>query len=275
MKLEYTLMPEDFRELSAGVNHTRRSIRPTHLLLLWLVYFGSAVFFALHPLPGTKPPSGPHNLWVCLAPSLCISTFLLVGVLTNPMRVQPTQERKPAESRKLRLAGYISAVSGIWMVPAAWPQLAIYWSPTDWQWLWAAFAPWFLYFGLARSILAHRRKRAVDEAFANSPSAHRPNRVEITPSGISAEDGLADLRFQWAYFKSYGETKSLIVLTNIDGVPALILAKRAVPDDRAMDELKMLISEHIAEGEFARKQSAFPVIVPTDAAVGSSAGRVE
>jgi hypothetical protein len=152
-------------------------------------------------------------------------------------------------------------LSMIWIVPAEWPGLAIHWRPTDGQILWVALAPWMIYFGVTGYFTIRRSNRAVDIAWAKRPSLHRTNHTEVTAEGIVTDDGVVAHHYRWPHFKRYGETKNLLLLTTENDV-TLFLAKRAVPEDRAMDELKMLIHNNIAEGEFLAGPSAFPVILP-------------
>jgi hypothetical protein len=275
MKLEYRLTRDDFRELSASVNPVPRGQKWWVQLLIWLflfvmllfnVYLNGVVAAQLRKTGvGGTPDLPAQNLWVLLAPHLLVTTFLLIAVMSNPLRSNTLQVRSRSQQRMLRIASLLSLLSGLWMIPALFPNLAIYWHPTDGQLLWASFTPWSLYFAAVRPILSLRRKRLTDQTWESLPSLRRTNRASISRAEIAIEDGLAAHQFQWAYFKRYWETKNLLLLINIDDVPALVIPKRAVPDDRSMDELKMLISENVADGKFLQKQQAFPVIVTQQA----------
>jgi hypothetical protein len=273
MKLEYTLTLEEFREMSTVVNNVPRRERPLYQLLVWLFLFCAGIFNvylagATASLQARNPSVqddrlGRQNLWTCLSPQLSIATFLLIGVVSNPVRANVLQGRTPAQKRRLRTAGMVSWLSLVWLVPCVWPRLEIAWTPTEGQVLWASFCPWFLYFAIVRPIISLRRRRLVDKTWEAMSSLRRENRLEISPEGIVSDDGLAETRFKWGYFGKYGEAKNLLLLFTQDGSP-LMIPKRAVADDRAMDQLKMLISENIAEGEFAKKQNAFAVIFGAD-----------
>ena len=263
MKLQQSLTLEEFREMSNAINRTWRYDKPIYRLVVWLECFVVVVLNATQSRPrsaGFPASEVRQNLWVCLAPSLCVITFLMIGVMRSPLLpVRRSMENRPKRSGAAA-AAYLPFLSPLWIVPAVWPQLSIFWMPTPEQLLWAAFAPWCLYFAAVRFILTRRRVRAIDDAWESSPSLKRLSQVEITNAGIAEDDGMVAHYFQWAYFKYYQETEKLIVLTSIDGMPSLVLAKRAIADDQLINALRTLLSEKICEGEFKRQARAFPVI---------------
>jgi hypothetical protein len=82
----------------------------------------------------------------------------------------------------------------------------------------------------------------------------------VNEQGVSNDNGKFVQSFRWAYFKRYGETPNLLLLITKAG-DTMFMPKRAL-DESAMDELKMLICEHIAEGSFDKGTAAFPVLMP-------------
>jgi hypothetical protein len=272
MKLEYALTLDDFRELTASMNPLPRGQKAWVQMVIWLVLFflllANVYLYGL--VASAQQRSGgaraaldvpEQNLWVLLAPHLLIATFLLIAVLISPLRSNSLQARSKSQARMLRVTGLLSLLCGVWMIPVLVPGLAIYWRPTQGQLLWASFTPWALYFAAVRPILSVRRKRLIDKTWASLPSLHRTTRADVSRAEIQLEDGLVEHQYRWAFFKRYSETQNLLLLINIDDVPAVVVPKRALPDDRAMDELKMLLSENVPDGQFLQKQQAFPVIV--------------
>ncbi len=160
----------------------------------------------------------------------------------------------------MRLAGLSCGLAGAWLLPVAWPQLAIIWRPTETQLLWAEGAPWFLYVGTVRVILAVRRSALLEQTWKDSRSLHRISRIEFTPEVVRVNDGLVENVYQWVSFKRYHETNNLMILYNIDDLPSVVFSKRGITDDGVLNQLRALISDHIREGIFAPPKTAFTVI---------------
>jgi YcxB-like protein len=260
MQFEYAITLEDFREAINSMLPRANRIRPIYSLMYWLIVtavliHASIPLSVLYHHSSIFPEFPRKNLWMAISPSLCMTSVLITSLLFAPLIPESTQPKRKFNRAEL------SAFGLIWLLPAVWPQLSIGWNPSDANQLCAALVPWTIYFGLIRVVYARRRKRRVDEAWAKTRSAHRTNKIEVTQSGVSADDGMVAHRYQWSHFLRYGETAKLLLLTTEDG-QLLIIAKRAVPDGPAMDELRMLTSENIKEGSFLNSAKAFPVILP-------------
>jgi hypothetical protein len=276
MQIEYALTFEEWREAYAPVTSSAKPatrMKPVYQLVSFLGLFFYAMYSAS---PFTKVYSGGvprlENMWIMLTPSLFIITLFLGEMITKLLVARQTRGGKPLTQNGQHAAGMTALIAYIWVIPVWLGVFAIEWSPTDGQKIWTALAPWFLYLAVTRYISARRREGSWERLWANAPSFKRQNRATIASSGIDIDDGYAEHRYRWSYIRRYRETENMVVLTTID-TGTILLPKRAVPDDRSMDELKMLISENVAEGKFLQKQQAFPVIVTGPSVGGDSNAR--
>jgi hypothetical protein len=275
MQIEYALTFEEWREAYAPVTGSSKPAKktsPAFQLISWLLLFALSILELARPSVSYArglPPS--ENLWVMLTASLCVATFFASESIASALLKQQTRGGKPITLGGAQAVGTVTMLAYIWIIPVWFPQLAIYWHPTDNQKVWAAFAPWFLYLAITRYILARRRARAMEQLWNKSASLKRTNHARVTSDGVVIDDGYTEHRYRWNYMQRYRETLNMVVLTTID-TGTILLPKRAVPDDSAMDEMKMLISENVPDGKFLQKPQAFAVIVSPAPIAGDSGG---
>jgi len=151
MQLQYTLTVEDLREVLVWKTGAKKQEKPLVVLLLLLLLFLVCIFGAVPRRlifgDAFRPYASPEqNLWVTLAPSLCVVSFILQARLLQAWNKRAaSRARRATVKAGSRIAIYLSMA---WIIPVLWPQLAIHWHPTNGQILCAAFAPWALCFAL-------------------------------------------------------------------------------------------------------------------------------
>lgn len=272
MQFEYTANFEEFREVVSPKTLGQKPLNPLTASLSWMSLFAICVLGAIYhqdsglPYLAAAIQPEPQNLWVTLAPTLYLSTLGLLPLVRGSWNIlsrgnNSSDSKTPPKSTRQLLA----LLPGIWIVLAVVPAFAIEWRPRQVQMLWAGFAPLMLYFGIFAFFNTRQKNRAIRQRWEKKSTRQLPTRVEVTPIGISTDNGLVAHRYGWQYFKRYGESENLLLLITVED-RILHFPKRAVPDHQSMDELKMLISNNIAEGDFAAERAGFPVIfAPVDA----------
>jgi hypothetical protein len=273
MQFDYQMTIDDFREVSAAKSPSTKPAKPIRALL-WLPSFFFCVLIAIPRdvlFRGVNvrfllmfPIQPTQNLWVTIVPTLCVISLLATPSLQKAwadFRARRAKRCGQKAKPSLIVLKFLSYLPMVWIIPAVWPPLAIEWTPSDGQVLAAALAPWWLYLSVIGYLAARQRNRAVDDRWVKRVILHRSKHIEITGEGYSTDDGLVCQEIKWAHFKRYGETANLLLLTTVED-NTLCFAKRALTDDHALDEVKMLICENIADGKFLVKPNAFPVILP-------------
>ncbi len=115
------------------------------------------------------------------------------------------------------------------------------------------------YLATVRFVAVRRRLNAITEVWQGSESLKRASTTTVNQDGVFCGDGLVEYRIHWPGFKRYHETEHLMLLV-IDSGLIIFIPKRAIGDLQQMNELKMLIQNNIATGEFKTTPGAFPVI---------------
>jgi hypothetical protein len=269
MQFEYTATFEDFEEAVTPKAQLKQPKWPFRAALTWSWLFifclACAVDLQDRLFPGVARPGDapqPHNLWVSIAPALYLSSLGLTPMFRRWInRLFPSQSSEESKTRSKWITQILALVPNIWIAVALIPACAIEWFPRDNQMLWAGLTPLPLYFAIFAFDNARQKAKALKKRWTNRPSLQRPLHVEVTEESIFTDDGMVAHRYRWPHLKRYTETDRLLVLKTVDDT-VLYFAKRAILEPTALDELKMLLSHKIAEGEFTTAPSAFPVITP-------------
>jgi YcxB-like protein len=264
MQLDYTLTATDLSEAAASLNpHARKGLALGDVggYLLWfaLTTWNAATGIPFSTAGRLANAPATRNLWIDISPSLCIATYILTNYLVQPT-VQRLKAKGERRSREWAAAVHsLSALCVVWLLPIAWSWPVVSWHPTEGREVCAAIAPWMLYLAIVRFVAVRRTLGAIRHQWEGSESLQRPNITTVNQEGVFCGDGVIEYRIHWRGFKRYYETENLLLLA-IDSGLVIFIPKRSVGDLAQMSELKMLIQNNIANGEFTITPAGFPVI---------------
>jgi YcxB-like protein len=267
MQFDYAMTLQDFHEAYTPRVLSKRPQKPTNPLVIWLPLFAFCIFAAYRGWEDGLGPNQPaeRNLWLDVIPSIIAVHALLFLRLRTRITRHLAGTRSSLRLHWPDLLWMIPLMysPAIWLIPVWFQQLSVPWKPSEGQVLWAAAAPWMLYAGIVTYRDQWSKKNVWANIWANHPSLSRSCHFEATDQFFSIDDGEVYRRIQWAAFTRYEETDNLLVLIPKEGFRQTI-AKRAIPDENALNELRRLISDHIENGEFLPHKTAFPVIPHVD-----------
>jgi hypothetical protein len=164
MRFSYLVNLDDFKEAVQSKSPLGKPARPGFVLLNGLFVFGICLVSAL---PRTQfytrwelRDLSRRNLWVTLAPSLCIITFLSTGSILQKLRkaLVGRGRKNSALTNTLQVVSQFQVLLClVWVLVANVPQFEIGWHPSEGEKIYAALAPWALYFAVVGYLASRKR----------------------------------------------------------------------------------------------------------------------
>ena len=277
MQFDVTLTADDYREAYAPPASGSRWFARWGDLILPVALLAITVpsAFPGHGPFGTpaadRPVVGPRqNLWLTVAPTLFVATWMLATVVVNRWAGgwRPSAIVVGDPAARHRRVGTAVAVGQVvaagWLSLPLYARWAVWWTPTDGEVLCAAVSPWLLYLALVRLVNRNPSTLLGDRLWSTVRSAGRQRSLVISTDGVTSDDEATATRCQWSYFVRYRETNHLFLLVTEDGGVTMLPKRFVATTPGGEAEPRSLLQTHVAAGTFLPREPRFPVVVDAE-----------
>jgi hypothetical protein len=280
MRIDYQLTVRDMRLAAEAVENffsdgsAKARSKPKRLHVYDLICFGLAailVFLAMEGAgPRTKGTAASHDFWLTailpLIPPLLVTAFLWSSLLRKmgPQRI-PYYTGRPgywaANFRNILFVAVPMLLSTTILLFIAFASQTADWAPSRPRLVLTALLPWtvwlwFVRFGIY-PMLNHRGDQP--ELGAKDGMLWNPQALETDEDGIEITNVLCRFKLFWGYFVSYLESPEHFLLFTKD-LRMQVIPLRAFAGADEIDAFRLLLQQHIANGDAFTEPRGFPVM---------------